>query len=169
MNCPTTECEMALPDYSTVSILSYSPIAGVRRATGVPVGLLKDADERNAVFSADAAQLTSLTKQVDPKLRLTFGLWAMDKAPSPDLRDRIPLEVMIVHYVRSLPTWSMLSKAPALNIITLDWPVGDSYELRTFLIGGDAPMPPEQLRYFYEQQKGLYRPEVADLMPEVSD
>lgn len=28
-------------------------------------------------------------------------------------------------------------------------------------------MPPEQLRYFYEQQKGLYRPEVADLMPEV--
>lgn len=161
------ESEMALPDYSTVSILSYSPIAGVRRATGVPIKLLKDADERNAVFSADATQLTSLTKQPDPKLRLVFGLWAMDNAPSPDLRDRIPLEVMIIHYVRSLPTWSMLSKAPALNIITLDWPVGDSYELRAFLIGGDAPMPPEQLRYFYEQQKGLYRPEVADLMPEV--
>lgn len=160
---------MALPDYSTVSILSYSPIAGVRRATGVPTKLLKDADERNAAFSADADQLTTLTKQPDPKLRLMFGLWAMDKAPSADLRDRIPLEVMIVHYVRSLPTWSMLSKAPALNIINLDWPVGDSYEIRVFLIGGDAPMPPEQLRYFYDEQKSLYRPEIADLMPVAKD
>lgn len=158
---------MALPDYSTVSILSFSPIYGVRRATGVPPQLLKDADERNAVFNADSDQLTSLTKQPDPRLRLLLGLRAIDKAPSPDLRDRIPLEVMIVHYVRSLPTWSMLSKAQALNIIILDWPAGDSYEVRAFLIGGDAPMQPEHLRYFYEQQKTLFRPEVADRMPEV--
>lgn len=157
---------MALPAYSAISILSYSPIAGVRRATGVPMVLLKDADERNATFLAVDAQLNGLTRQPDPKRRLEFGLWALDNAPSPELRDRVPLEVMIVHYVRTLPGWPILGHSPALNIITLDWPVEGGYEIRAFLIGTGTPMPPDQLQFFYEQQKERMNPEISSKMPD---
>lgn len=159
---------MAIPAYSVVSIMSYSPFAGIRRATGVPMGLLRDADERNSTFLAVDAQLSGLTKQPDPKRRLEFGLWALDNAPSPELKDRVPLEVMIVHYVRTLPAWPTLGHSPALNIVTLDWPVDGGYGIRAFLIGTDEPMPPEQLRFFYEQQKERMKPEISSRMPEVN-
>ncbi|WP_137187893.1 hypothetical protein [Pseudomonas asiatica] len=158
---------MAIPTYSVVSIMSYSPLAGIRRATGVPMVLLKDADERNATFRAVDAQLTGLTKQPDPKRRLEFGFWALDNAPSPELKDRVPLEVMIVHYVRTLPAWPTLGHSPALNIVTLDWPVDGGYEIRAFLVGTDEPMPPEQLRFFYEQQRELVKTEISSRMPAV--
>jgi len=162
-----SEYLVAIPTYSAVSIMSYSPLEGIRRATGVPMALLKDADERNSTFRAVDAQLSSLTKQADPKRRLEFGFWALDNAPSPDLKDRVPLEVMIVHYVRTLPAWPTLGHSPALNVITLDWPFEGGYEIRAYLIGTDKPMPPEQLRFFYEQQKDRMKPEVSSRMPDV--
>lgn len=70
-----------------------------------------------------------------------------------------------MHYVRTLPAWSMLGRAPALNIVTLDWPIDGGYEIRAYLFGASAPMPPEQLVFFYEKQREQFKPEVAKLMP----
>lgn len=159
---------MAVPEYTAISIYSFNPIAGVRRATGVPLSLLQDADQRTAQFQKDAEQLASLTKQTDPLLQLSFGIWAVDNAPSIILRDRVPLEVMIIHCARSLSAWSKMGHSPALNVIALDWQTSvRKYEVRVFLVGTDAPMPVESLQFFYEQQKDGMRPEVSATMPNV--
>lgn len=157
---------MAIPTYSTVSFLSYSPVKGVRRASGGPVELLRSADEQRPEYQAQAAELTRLTKQANPRLRLLFGFWAMDNAPVPELRDRVPLELLILHYVRTLPAWSLQLEAPACNIITLDWPNGEAgYDCRAYLVGTDAPFDPVQLRFFYEEQRERLKPEIAQTMP----
>lgn len=158
---------MPVPNYSTISILAFSPVAGVRRASGATMAAVSEIDARGARYKADSDQLVQLTKQEDPKLRLAFAFRAMDRAPSVHLRDLVPLEMIILHYVRTLPAWPILGQAHALNIITLDWPDGEGYEMRAYLVGTKAPMPPEQLPFFYEQQRESFLPAVAAKMPPV--
>ncbi|MCK1788807.1 hypothetical protein [Pseudomonas violetae] len=158
---------MPVPNYSTISILAFSPLAGVRRASGTTMTTISEVDERGARFKADSDQLAQLTKQEDPKLRLAFAFRAMDRAPSAHLRDLVPLEMMILHYARTLPAWPILGHAPSLNIITLDWPDGEGYEVRAYLVGTKEPMSPEQLPFFYEQQRESVQPAVAAKMPPV--
>lgn len=156
---------MPIPAFNSVSILSFSPLCGIRRASGTTLEVLQETDLRGTLHQQQCQQLAALTKQEDPLLRLVFGLWAIDKAPSPDLAARVPLEIFILHYARTLPAWSMLGRAPALNIVALDWPSGDGYEVRVYLVGTDSPMAPESLPFFYEARRDEVSADVRAGMP----
>lgn len=68
---------MPVPNYSTISILAFSPVAGIRRASGTTMAAISEIDARGARYKADSEQLVQLTKQEDPKLRLAFAFQAM--------------------------------------------------------------------------------------------
>lgn len=142
-----------LPRYRTISIMSFSPIKGVRRTVSTTQALLDLIDRKGHEYRDQVEQLTKVTRQPDTQLRLVFGLWAIDQAPSKDLAERVPLELMILHRARELSAWEQIKQAPALNIVLLDWPVPDSYETRIFLVGADDSMPVESLPYFYEARR----------------
>lgn len=159
---------MAIPFFQTICVMSYSPLRGVRRASGTSMPVLQDLDRRGVTYRLQCEQLTALTKQADPRLRLTFGLWAIDKAPAKELADLVPLEVMILQYARTLPAWDLMAEAPALNIIALDWPSADGYEVSIYIVGTDAPMEPDSLPFFYEARREEASPARQARMPLVS-
>ncbi|MHC5195030.1 hypothetical protein ACYSUW_14845 [Pseudomonas frederiksbergensis] len=156
---------MALPSYQAISIYSYSPVAGVRCVSGTSNETLEDLDARGPMFQADTKQLATLTRQEDPALRLQFALWALDKAPSEDLKKKIPLEAFILHYVRGTPAWEALRGAPALNVILIDWPTPDGYQFRAYMVGAAGPFNEHDLPFFYEQRRDEAQPGVRASMP----
>ncbi|MDF9779309.1 hypothetical protein [Pseudomonas baetica] len=156
---------MALPSYQAISIYSYSPIAGVRCVSGISNETLQDLDVRGPMFQADTKQMAMLTRQDDPALRLQFALWALDKAPSEDLKKKIPIEAFILHYVRGTPAWDGLRGAPALNVILIDWPVADGYQFRAYMLGAAGPFNVPDLPFFYEQRRDEAQPGIRASMP----
>lgn len=164
-NLPASGFSMALPSYQAISIYSYSPVAGVRCVSGISNESLLDLDVRGPMFQADTKQLAMLTRQEDPSLRLKFALWALDKAPSEDLKRKIPIEAFILHYVRGTPAWEGLRSAPALNVILIDWPVTDGYQFRAYIVGAAGPFNERDLPFFYEQRRDEMQPAVRASMP----
>lgn len=157
---------MSISPYCSVTLLSYSPLAGVRTVAATEMATLLDMDIRGGLYQDSTARLTAMTKQPDPALRMQFACWAIDRAPSEELRNLVPLEMFILHYARSLPAWVTLAKSPALNIVVLDWPDGTGgYSLRGYFVGSEGPMAAEHLPFFYEQQRELASPDVQALMP----
>lgn len=156
---------MALPSYQLISIYSYSPVAGVRCVSGISNESLRDLDARGPMFQADTKQLTMLAKQDDPALRLKFALWAIDRAPSEDLRSKIPIEAFILHYVRDTPAWEKLQAAHALNVVLIDWPFENDYQVRAYLVGAAGPFSHRDLPFFYEQRRDESHPELRATMP----
>lgn len=145
--------------------MSYSPVRGVRRTAGTSISVLEELDRRGATYKLQCDELIALTKQADPRLRLIFGFLAIDKAPAQELADLVPLEVMILQYARSLPAWDQMAPAPALNVITLDWPVADGYEMKVYFVGTDYPMEPDSLPFFYEARRDEVAPAIRANMP----
>lgn len=156
---------MSLPSYQAISIYCYSPVVGVRCVSGISNETLQDLDVRGPMYQADTKQLAMLTRQDDPALRLQFALWALDKAPSEDLKKKIPIEAFILHYVRGTPAWEGLRAAPALNVILIDWPVPDGYQFRAYMVGGAGPFSERDLPFFYEQRREEAQPGIRDTMP----
>lgn len=157
---------MSIPRYNSITILSYSPVAKVRLVSAAQWSIFSDTHLHGPQHRAAMQQLAAMTKQPDPALRLQFAFWAIDKAPSEELRGLVPLETFILHYARGLPAWDALQDAPALNIVVLDWPDGiGGYTIRAFLMGSDAPMTAEGLPYFYESLREKLAPEMQRSMP----
>lgn len=141
-------------------------MAKVRLVSAAQDSIFSDTHVRGRQYRATMEQLAAMTRQPDPALRLQFAFWAIDKAPSEELRALVPLETFILHYARSLPAWDAIQDAPALNIVVLDWPDGKGgYTVRAFLIGSDAPMTGDGLPFFYESQREKAAPEVQRSMP----
>ena len=156
---------MTVPSFQSISILAYSPIVGIRCATGTSNTIIADLDARGPLYSRDVEILNKLTNQTDPERRLEFALWALDNAPSEELKGLIPLEAFILQYARNSPAWAGLSASPALNVIVLDWPQDKGYEVRAYLVGSDGPFMPSQLPFFYEQRRDAAHPQVQAGMP----
>ena len=157
---------MSTPRYNAITLLSYSPVEKVRLVSAAQGCTFADIHLRGPQYRATMEQLAAMTRQPDPALRLQFAFWAIDKAPSEELRELVPLETFILHYARTLPAWDALQDAPALNIVVLDWPDGKGgYTVRAFLIGTDAPMTGDGLPFFYESQREKVAPEAQRSMP----
>jgi len=156
---------MTVPLFQSITILCYSPIAGIRCASGTTNATIADLDEHGPMYTRDVQQLAALTKQTDPERRLEFALWAIDNAPSEELKGLVPLEAFILHYVRSTAAWDGLHASPALNVIVLDWPKDNGYEFRAYLVGADGPFMPNQLPFFYEQRRDAASSEMKAVMP----
>jgi len=156
---------MSLPSYHSISIYSYSPVVGVRCLSGISNETLQDLAKRGPMFQADTKQLALLTKQDDPELRLKFALWALDRAPSEDLKRKIPLEAFILHYVRGTPAWEKLQAAHVLNVVLIDWPLDSGYQIRAYLVGAAGPFSQRDLPFFYEQRREESPPNIQATMP----
>lgn len=156
---------MTVPIYQSISILSYSPVAGVRCGSFTSNETLRDLDARGPMYLADSNQLATLTSQSNSLLRLKFAFRALDNAPSQEIKALIPLEAFILHYARDTHAWGSLKGAPALNMIVLDWPVTDGYETRVYLVGMSGPFLPAQLPFFYEQRREEASAELRKTMP----
>lgn len=156
---------MALPSFQVISLYSYSPVTGVRYVSGISNETLQDLDARGPMFLADTNQLATLTRQEDPSLRLQFALWALDKAPSEDLKKKIPIAAFILHFVRGTPAWGGIRAAPALNVILIDWPVSDGYQFRAYMVGAAGPINERDLPFFYEQRREEAQPDIRASMP----
>lgn len=136
-----------LPRFRSISIFSFSPVKGVRRAATTPQSVLDVMDMRGPEYREQVEVLTKMTRQPDAQLRLKFGLMAIDQAPSPDLAGMVPLEMMILQSARESATWTQIQPAPAANFVLLDWPSTDAnlYETRLFVVGSDSAMSVESL------------------------
>lgn len=156
---------MTFPTYGTISIFSYSPVRGTRCACGISNEALQDLDSRGSMFIADTEQLARLTKQKDPALRMQFALGAHDRAPSQEMRSRIPLANFILHFARETQAWESLKPAPALNLILIDWPEGGGYQIRAYMVGAAGPLHDRDLPFFYEQRRNEAQSSMQASMP----
>lgn len=160
-----------LPRFRSISIFSFSPVKGVRRAATTPQSVLDVMDMRGPEYREQVEVLTKMTRQPDAQLRLKFGLMAIDQAPSPDLAGMVPLEMMILQSARESATWTQIQPAPAANFVLLDWPSTDAnlYETRLFVVGSDAAMSIESLPYFYETRREEAAQAGRIIMPVISE
>ncbi len=160
-----------LPSFSSISIFSFSPVKGVRRAVTTPQSVLDMMDLKGPEYREQVELLTKMTRQPDAQLRLKFGLMAIDQAPSQEMAGMVPLEMMILQSARETIIWTQIQPAPAANFVLLDWPSTDAnlYETRLFVVGSDSAMSIESLPYFYDARREEAVQAGRIVMPVISD
>lgn len=62
-----------LPRFRSISIFSFSPVKGVRRAVTTPQSVLDMMELRGTEYREQVEVLTKMTRQPDAQLRLKLG------------------------------------------------------------------------------------------------